>query len=146
MTVTFDKGSVTKLDKGVLEILKKALEGSGVSVELGGGTYRDLEYKMRLVFTSESDDGMTVEEKYFLEDGCWYHGLDSEMLGKTINYEMSSGKKTKFKITGFYPSRKRHKVGILNLKTKKLWFAPPAYIKEAYYKMYPKTDKELVNA
>jgi len=136
----FTRGSLKGIEAKVLDAVKEALDGTGISVSLDGGRFSESEFILKVVMTSaiETDgDGRTTAEKDFLTFGEGY-GLTSDMLGKVINYH---GKF--FTISGLYPNRPKNNVAIKSAKGK-VYIAPSDSIKRAYNAMY--SDKQLVKA
>jgi len=135
----FTRGSLKGIEAKVLDAVTEALDGTGISVSVGGGRFSESEFSLKIIMNSATEtdgDGRTEPEKDFLAFGAGY-GLTAEMLGKVINYH---GKF--FTIAGLYPNRPKNNVAIKNAKGK-VYIAPSASIKRAYNEMY--SDKALVN-
>jgi hypothetical protein len=135
----FTRGSLKGIEAKVLDAVKEALDGTGISVSVGGGRFSESEFNLKVVMTTATEtdvDGRTEPEKDFIDFGEKY-GLTSDMLWKVINYH---GKF--FTISGLYPNRPKNNVAIKNAKGK-VYIAPSDSIKRAYNEMY--SDKSLVN-
>ena len=122
----FTKGTLKGINEKVVKAVEDALKDTGVKVRFSGGSYSELEYKLKLTLTTETEDGMTSSEKDFIEYAPFY-GLDPDMLGKTVKY---AGKM--YKVTGFYPNRRKNNISIENVKTGKTYIAPHTEVIKAY--------------
>lgn len=90
-----------------MEALRKVLEPMGYNVEQNGGTYSDLDFKMKIRITPGEQDTKRIE----FEQSCEYYGLLPADYGREFTYGGD-----RFKITGFNHNAPRYPIRATRLR------------------------------
>ena len=99
--------------------------GYDVTVRNGGGKYEDYEFAMKLIVSTESENGETKAQVDYKKYAKLYN-LPLEMLGASVKF---NGKI--FTVTGLLPNRRKNDIQIEDAKGK-VFIAPHEQVVRSY--------------
>ena len=122
----FNKTTCREVSNITKETLNDALKHLGVTVQQCSGKYSPLEFTMKVVLESTTEDGETQAMRDYRTYAKMYD-LPEDMLGARFSY---GGKL--IEIVGFLPTRPKNDIEFKNVSTGKCYIAPHATVKRAY--------------
>ena len=122
----FNKTTCKEVSNITKETLADALKHLGVTVQQCSGRYSPLEFTMKVVLATTTEDGETQVMKDYRTYATMYD-LPQDMLGSRFLY---GGKL--IEVVGFLPTRPKNDIEFKNISTGKCYIAPHATVKRAY--------------
>ena len=130
----FNKANATAIKAATLKLLQEGLADSGITVEVGSGTYDDHEFTFKLKLSTTNESGESQAALDFKRYAHQY-GLRADQLGTTFNlFDNDTNSHECYRITGLKPRRKSYPIiteCIRGMNTGQEYGFRPSVVKDA---------------